>query len=297
MKKPSGKPAELLLGAHLSIAGGLHRAIEEAASMDCGALQIFTKNASTWREKTLTEKEIRAFSEMREKTGIRHIAAHTAYLINLASADPVVRQKSRQALKQELIRCGRLEIPWLVLHPGSHMGDGETVGIGRIAEAVNEIFAQLPQNPTRLLLETTAGQGTALGKSFDQLAQIIEKISDKSRIGTCLDTCHVFAAGYDISGSNSYGRTMQDFDRIIGLEKLFLIHVNDAKKPCGSRVDRHAHIGEGMIGISGFSALVNDSRLSAVAKILETPKKRNGQNADPENLALLRELYLSGTAG
>lgn len=281
-----------ILGAHLSISGGLYKALEEAESLGCGALQIFTKNASTWREKTLTEKEIRLFHEAREKTGIRMIAAHTAYLINLAATDPQIRDKSKHALKQELIRSGQLGLPWLILHPGAHMGDGEASGIERIAAAVNEIFDELPDNPTRLLLETTAGQGSALGRTFEELAEMQSRIHERQRTGICLDTCHIFAAGYDISDEESYMETMERFDRILGIDNLLVIHVNDAQKPCGSRVDRHAHVGEGMIGDRGFACLLNDKRLAGVPKILETPKKKDGRDADPENLARLRALHL-----
>ncbi|MCF8110976.1 MAG: deoxyribonuclease IV [Desulfobacteraceae bacterium] len=284
---------DLILGAHLSISCGLHKALEEAESLGCRALQIFTKNASTWREKTLSDNEITEFDRLREKTGISAIASHTAYLINPAAKDPAIREKSTEALKQELIRCGELKLPWVVLHPGSHMGDGEKTGIKRIAETISHIFSRLPDNSTRLLLETTAGQGTSLGCRFEQLAEIMQKIPYPQRLGICLDTCHIFAAGYDISNKKAYDKTIKNFDRILGIKNLFLIHVNDALKPCGSRVDRHAHIGKGMIGDKGFSCLVKDSRLAHIPKILETPKKNNGENMDPANLAHLRALYLS----
>ncbi|MFW6271757.1 MAG: deoxyribonuclease IV [Desulfosalsimonas sp.] len=284
---------DLILGAHLSISGGLHKALEEAESLGCKAVQIFTKNASTWREKTLSDAEIKKFDQAVKQTGISAIAAHTAYLINLAAKDAAVCEKSTAALKQELIRCEQLAIPWLVLHPGSHMGDGEKTGIKRITDKINHIFRELPDNPTRLLLETTAGQGTSLGCTFEQLADMMQKISYTDNIGICLDTCHIFAAGYDLSDKKSYEETMKSFDEILGIKNLYVIHANDAQKPCGSRVDRHAHIGRGMIGNQGFSCLVKDKRLAQIPKILETPKKENSTNMDPENLARLRELYLS----
>jgi len=282
------KKPRLILGAHLSIAGGLHKAIIRAKSLKCNALQIFTKNANTWREKQILEKEIDDFDRTREKTNIRFIAAHTPYLINLAGRDPEIRKKSKAALEQELIRCGQLDLPWLVIHPGSHMGDGEQIGIQRIVDGINTIFDRLPDNPTRLLLESTAGQGYGLGHTFEQLAEMMHRIDDQNRIGICLDTCHMFAAGYDITTGQKYATSMKQFDRIIGLDHLYLIHVNDAKKECGSRVDRHTHIGEGMIGIRGFSYLINDMRLKHIPKIIETPKKKNGKDADPKNLARLR---------
>jgi deoxyribonuclease-4 len=290
MEAQGDKKNNLLLGAHLSIAGGLHKALESARKLGCNAVQIFTKNASTWREKTLTEKQISTFDQTRRKTGINKIASHTSYLINPAGSDAGIRKKSASALKEELIRCRQLKIPWLVMHPGSHTGQGISAGIKSLCDTVNDVFQQLPESTTCLLLETTAGQGTCLGHSFDQLAEMIHGIKDKNRIGICLDTCHIFAAGYDISTRQGYDQTMDEFHKIIGLKHLRLIHANDAQKPCGSRVDRHAHIGEGMIGDKGFSCLINDKRLADIPKILETPKKKDGKDADPLNLARLRKL-------
>ena len=281
---------DLLLGAHFSIAGGLYKALLRAAEYQCTALQLFTKNASTWKEKTLTEKEIRMFSDTRAQTGIGHIFSHASYLINIAGPDPEKAALSRDALTRELIRCDLLDIPGVVLHPGAHMEDGIDNGIARVADTINRIFDQTPATCTRLLLETTAGQGTGIGHRFEHLADIMEKVADQSRIGVCLDTCHVFAAGYDISSATAYRHTMQTFQNIIGIPRLFVIHLNDAKKPCGSRVDRHAHIGDGYIGASGFAALMNDRRLIDIPKILETPKKKNGRDGDAINLKLLRKM-------
>ncbi|MEZ4567140.1 MAG: deoxyribonuclease IV [Desulfobacterales bacterium] len=177
-----------------------------------------------------------------------------------------------------------------MLHPGAHMEDGTDKSIARVADTINRIFDQTPATCTRLLLETTAGQGTGIGHRFEHLADIMEKVADKSRIGVCLDTCHVFAAGYDISSANAYRKIMQTFQDIIGIPRLFVIHLNDAKKPCGSRVDRHAHIGDGYIGASGFAAIMNDRRLKHIPKILETPKKKNGRDGDAINLKLLKKM-------
>ena len=289
--KPVEPNKSLILGAHLSIAGGLHNAFFKAVELGCNALQIFTTNANTWREKRLSDQQISDFAKARNQSNIHAIAAHASYLINLAGMDPEFRTKSLSALEQELVRCGQLGIPWLVIHPGSHMGQGEKIGISQIIDAVNSVFERLPDNAARLLFETTAGQGSALGNRFEQLAEMMNGISDQNRVGICLDTCHIFAAGYDISSPEGYRETFRRFDAIIGMEKLFVVHVNDANKECGSRVDRHTHIGEGRIGLDGFNCLINDIRLTHIPKILETPKIKDGQNADPENLERLRSLF------
>jgi deoxyribonuclease-4 len=284
------KQQSLLLGAHFSIAKGLDKAIIDAAAYHCNTLQIFTKNASTWKEKFLTENQINDFFTARQKTGIDHILSHTSYLINIAGPDTEKAKMSCEALKQEIIRCGQLKIPFIVLHPGAHMGEGEQKGIRRVADNINRIFAVTNKISARLLLETTAGQGTSIGHTFEQLDAIIKKVEDKSRIGICLDTCHIFAAGYDISNKKSYENTIKTFDDIIGLKNLFAIHLNDTKKACNTRVDRHEHIGEGCIGLDAFKYIINDSRLKAVPKILETPKLKNDQDGDTINLELLRKL-------
>ena len=288
---PDPAKPQLILGAHFSIAKGLHKAFDEAAAHQCNALQLFTKNASTWKERILEETDIRPFAAAMAESGIRHVAAHTAYLINIAGNDAKKVAMSVDALKNELIRCDQLGIPVLVMHPGAHLGDGEAIGIQRISDAVNTIFDAIPAVRTRLLLETTAGQGSNLGYTFEQIAAMMDKIEDKKRIGVCLDTCHIFAAGYDLSTKAAYLKTIDTFDSVIGISRLHLIHVNDAKKGCGSRVDRHEHIGDGEIGMDAFSFLVNDHRLADIPKILETPKKKDGKDADPINLNRLRTLY------
>ncbi|RLB78771.1 MAG: deoxyribonuclease IV [Deltaproteobacteria bacterium] len=280
----------LLLGAHFSIAKGLHQAILEAELYKCNTLQIFTKNAQTWKEKALTEKEIKKFNNTKEQTGIFQIISHSSYLINIAGPDPKKAKMSCEALKQEFIRCSQLELPFIVLHPGAHMGDGEEKGINRIIDNINQIFAATEKITTRLLLETTAGQGTGIGHTFEQLATIIEKIHDQARIGVCLDTCHIFAAGYDISYKKGYESTIKTFDDIVGLKNLFAIHLNDSKKACNTRVDRHEHIGDGCIGRDAFRLIINDSRLKNIPKILETPKLKDGKDADLINLELLRNM-------
>jgi len=280
----------LLLGAHFSIAKGLHIALFEAQSYGCRALQLFTKNANTWRERTLADEEIVRFKAAVSETGIKAIASHTSYLINLAADDREKHTRSCHALAQELLRSSQLNIPFVVLHPGSHMGRGPAAGIRRIAESVNEIFAGNPGISTRLLFETTAGQGASVGHTFEQLAAIREMINPRYRIGFCLDSSHIFAAGYDIRSKAAYRKTMAAFEAAIGLKHLYIIHLNDSKKDLGSRVDRHEHIGEGLIGIRAFELFMNDDRLAHIPKIIETPKQKNGQDADRVNLDTLRSL-------
>ena len=200
---------------------------------------------------------------------------------------------SCEALKQEIIRCAQLEIPYIVLHPGAHMGEGDAKGIDRIADNINRIFDLTDTISSRLLLETTAGQGTGIGHTFEQLSAIMNNVYDKTRIGVCLDTCHIFAAGYDFSDKDGYEQMIRNFDDIIGLKNLFVIHLNDTKKACGTRVDRHEHIGDGFIGRDAFKYIINDSRLKDIPKIIETPKLKNEQDADTINLELLRNMRLS----
>jgi deoxyribonuclease-4 len=281
---------QILLGAHFSIAGGLHKAILTASEYGCTALQIFTKNATTWKERTLSHQEVERFNEVRELTAIQSICSHTSYLINLASPEPSKYDRSLKALENELLRSSLLSIPYVIMHPGSHMGAGEDKGLQRIAQGINTIFDRSPNITCRLLLEATAGQGSSLGHTFEQLARISDSVERQERIGFCFDTCHVFAAGYDICGKKAYQGTMQSLDRIIGIDRLCVIHLNDAKKGLAARVDRHEHIGEGKIGIDAFGFIMNDSRLKTVPKILETPKKKGSVDYDQINLNRLRAL-------
>lgn len=283
----------LLLGAHLSIAGGIHQALYAAAALGCNTVQVFTKNANTWREKEITAPQRAAFALARETTGITQVFSHCSYLINIAGKEAEKSALSVEALYHEVLRCEQLQIPYVVLHPGSHMGDGEENGIRRIAENLDNILGRIDNPTTIILLESTAGQGNALGCTFEQLSEMRALSRYKDRIGFCLDTCHIFAAGYDISSEAGYMRTIEAFDNTIGLSHLHLFHLNDAKKPCGSKVDRHGHIGEGYIGKNGFARIVNDTRLSGIPMIIETPKEKDGKQADPVNLALLRALYQS----
>jgi deoxyribonuclease-4 len=290
MKRRSKDPRDILLGAHFSIAGGLHKAVLTASEYGCTALQIFTKNATTWKERTLSHQEIERFNEVRELAAIQSICSHASYLINLASPESIKYDRSLKALENELLRSSLLSIPYVIMHPGSHMGAGEDKGLQRIAQGINTIFDRSPNITCRLLLEATAGQGSSLGHTFEQLARISDSVEAKERVGVCFDTCHVFAAGYDIRGKKAYQGTMQSLDRIIGIDRLCVIHLNDAKKGLAARVDRHEHIGEGKIGIDAFGFIMNDARLKTVPKILETPKKKGSIDYDQINLNRLRAL-------
>ncbi|MGA7143279.1 MAG: deoxyribonuclease IV [Desulfobacterales bacterium] len=279
-----------LIGAHLSIAKGLHRALYKARAYGCTALQIFTKNASTWKERTLDQDDIDRFHQARKEANVIDIVSHTSYLINLATPEKKKFVLSYNALVNELMRSSMLDIPFIVLHPGAHMGKGVEKGIEKIAAGINDVFAQTPGIKTRLLFETTAGQGSGIGHTFEQLASIMDKIENQDRCGICLDTSHIFAAGYDIRTEKSYGKTINMFDAIIGINNLYAIHLNDSKKALGSRVDRHEHIGEGYIGMNMFKLLMNDKRFKDIPKIIETPKIKDGRDADEINLNRLRSL-------
>jgi len=275
------------LGAHVSIAGGVEHAFARGEEIGATTIQIFTKNASQWRAKPISEESAAAFKENWRNSPIGAVLVHDSYLINLAAADPAKQLKSKSAYLDELQRCAQLSVSELVMHPGSHLGDGEEVGLKRVVESFSAILEEAPESVTTLL-ETTAGQGSTLGWRFEHLAEIMDRLP-RGRFGVCFDTCHVFAAGYDLSNREGYERVMAEFDRLIGVEQIRAFHLNDCKKPCGSRVDRHEHVGRGSIGEAGFAALMKDQRFAAVPKILETPKGENNEH-DLRNLALLRRL-------
>jgi deoxyribonuclease-4 len=276
-------------GAHVSAAGGVDLALGRAFDFEMMACQLFTKNERQWAAKPLDPAVIERFIAKRDETGIDHIISHDSYLINVASPDDVMWEKSLDALKEELRRCDILGVPYLVSHPGAHVGSGVEAGVRRLGEAVNRIHDEMPDSKSILLLETTAGQGTCLGATFEEIAAMIDLIEDKDRVGVCLDTCHVFAAGYDIRDEEGYEATMSAFDDIIGLGKIKCLHLNDSLKPLGSRVDRHAHIGEGELGKSAFEFIVNDPRFEALPGVLETPKGPDASE-DRMNLATLKNL-------
>jgi len=280
---------EQLLGAHTSIQGGVASSILLAEKLGFSAIQIFTKNNNRWKGKPITEEEASLFKTRLNKSRIKFVVSHDSYLINLCAVDEENLKRSREAFKEEIDNCEKLGIRHLNFHPGSHGGKGEDFGIKLIAESLNEIHSLTKYSNVSSMLETTAGQGTAIGYSFEHLRKIIDLIEDKERMSVCIDTAHVFAAGYDIRNEKSYDSVIKDFDNIIGLEKLQCFHLNDSKKPCGSRVDRHDHIGNGFIGLEGFSNIMNDDRLKHIPKILETPKGKD-QLEDLENIRILISL-------
>jgi deoxyribonuclease-4 len=262
---------ETLVGAHVSISGGLYQALERGEKIGCNAIQIFTKNQVQWKAKPLSNDDVDRFFQSLTKSPIVSVVAHDSYLINLGSPDHLGLEKSRLAFLEEIDRAELLKIPFLIFHPGSHKGAGEQFGLRLIAESLNFVHHQRPHHRVKLLLETTSGQGSNLGYSFEQLKQIIDMVEQSWRVGVCLDTCHIFAAGYDIRTRSTYEATMEKFDRVIGLDRLGAIHLNDSKKALGSRIDRHERIGEGQIGLDGFRFIMNDARLIKIPKILEIP--------------------------
>jgi deoxyribonuclease-4 len=298
MPRFSGTDSGPRLGAHLSIAGGLPRAIDRAEATRCDALQIFTKSVGQWRARALPPDEITQFRSRLEKSGIRPAVAHNSYLINVAAAEPALRAKSIAALGEELDRAELLGLDGLVMHPGSYTTGTEQQGLRLIADALASVLRARPKGRTRLLLEHTAGQGTNLGHRFEHLATIIDRLGGSDRIGVCLDTCHLLASGYDICAESGHEATFREFDRVVGLDRLAVFHLNDSKRPCGSRVDRHEHIGKGCIGLEPFRRIVNDRRFAGLPMLLETPKRdtpesRRKSDADPwdvRNLKTLRKL-------
>jgi deoxyribonuclease-4 len=276
------------LGAHESVSKGLHLAFDRIAQVGGESLQIFTRNQRQWNPKPLSETEIEQFSAAREKHAGMIIASHASYLVNLASGKPELLEKSKNGFVEELRRCDQLSLPYVVLHPGSHTGDGVEAGLKRFVSALDEVIEKA-ESQTMVLVETTAGQGTGLGSRFEEIGHIRQHSRFPEKIGVCLDTCHIFAAGYDIRSEPAYQATLAEFDRLIGLEHLRFFHLNDSKKDLGSRVDRHEHIGAGCIGSGGFSLLVNDPRFQDHAMTLETPKGEDLLE-DIENLQLLRGL-------
>lgn len=281
----------LLIGAHMSISGGVRHAPVRGSEVGCACIQIFTKSNMQWRAAPLQEEDVAAFHANCRKLNIGPVMAHDSYLINLCAADEALAEKSLESFIMEMERCRALELPGLIMHPGSHTGMGEAAGLKRIAEALNVVMERTADSPVKVLLETTAGQGSNLGYRFEQLAAIRDGVKKKERIAVCFDTCHVFAAGYDIRTAAGYKQVMGEFDKILGLASLQAFHFNDAKGELGGKLDRHEHIGHGKLGPEAFRLILRDSRFADVPKLLETPKGKKGRvEWDVINLGRLREM-------
>jgi len=295
------------LGAHLSIGGGLPRAVERAVVSGCETLQIFTKSAGQWRARPLPDAEIAQFRRLVKVSGVRPVFAHNSYLINLAASSPLLRRRSLDALWDEIVRAESLGLDGLIMHPGSYTTGTEAGGLRLIAEGLGDLLSRR-RLKTMILLEHTAGQGTNLGYRFEHLAAILDGVTWSKKVGVCIDTCHLVAAGYDITRERGYRDTFRQLDAIVGLDRVKAFHLNDSKKPCGSRVDRHEHIGQGCLGLDTFRRLLNDRRFTHSPMLLETPKddereRRRSATAgleidpcDAINLATLRSLIGSGPA-
>jgi deoxyribonuclease-4 len=278
-----------LLGAHVSTSGGCAMAVDRALSIGCTAMQIFVKNNMQWFAKPLPAAEAEAFRNHPRRGELRAVFGHTGYLINLAAANPDFHARSMRSLAEELVRAEQLGLPFLVLHPGAHMGAGVEAGLEKVVASLDRLFADSPRNPVRIALEITAGQGSTLGRTFEELAYIIEHVKRTERLCVCLDTAHLFAGGHDISTAGGVKRTFAAFDKAIGRDRLAALHVNDSKTALGSRVDRHEHIGKGRIGLDAFRFIMSEPRFRKIPKVLETPKGKE-MKEDVVNMRTLREL-------
>ncbi len=287
--KTKKEKKKILLGAHMSSAGGVHKAVERAVSIGCTALQLFTKNNNQWFAKKLEDEVIENYRKNIGDADLSGVVSHDSYLINLCAANPDILKKSRASFQDELERCELLGIPYLNFHPGAHVGVGEEEGLKKIIESLDIIHDKTKNFKVLSVVEVTAGQGTTLGYKFEQINKIITGVQQKNRMAVCIDTCHIFAAGYDISTEKGYEKTFKEFEEIVGLEKLVAFHVNDSKKGLASKVDRHEHIGKGEIGLLGFKLLMNDERFDHIPKILETPKEEDMLD-DVENMKILKKL-------
>jgi deoxyribonuclease-4 len=285
----SGKVAPLI-GAHISIAGGTPNAFGRGVEAGCVAMQIFTKNATRWEAPALDPDEAARFRAEQARTGISPVVAHGSYLINLASPDPALLERSRRAFLGELQRAGALGLPCVITHPGAHMGGGVEAGLARVAESLDWLEDRAGAGAPLVCLENTAGAGTVLAGDFGHLGTILGRVRNPGRVGVCIDTCHGHAAGYDFTTEEAYAATLAALEREVGKGRVLAIHLNDAKGERGSRLDRHEHLGAGRIGLECFRLFMNDPRFAAVPKLIETPKERDGRQMDPFNLAVLRRL-------
>ncbi|MGD9854803.1 MAG: deoxyribonuclease IV [Planctomycetaceae bacterium] len=280
-----------LFGSHLSIAGGYHKAARAATELGMDTVQLFTKNNNQWRAKALTDEDARLFKAAIKDGGLKIPCAHDSYLINVASPDDALWRKSLDALVVEMERAEALGLAGVVMHPGSYVESSEAAGLKRIIKALNEAVKRTKGFAVEFWLENTAGQGTNLGHRFEHLATLIDGVKDSTRLGVCIDTCHTFAAGYGLRTKSEYKATIDELDKVVGLDRVRAFHLNDSKKPQGSRVDRHEHIGEGELGLDPFRFLLNDKRFAKLPMYLETKKEdRGGEPMDAVNLRTLRSL-------
>lgn len=277
------------LGAHMSIAGGLHQALERGLAVGCGAVQIFLKNQRQWTAKPLTDTDVRAFSAVRRRTGLRRVFAHASYLINLGNADRAAQRQAVSAFTDELERAEALGLSCVVIHPGSHLGAGLASGVACVTGALDEALRRTPGYRVTVALENTAGGGHTLGRTFAELGAVIARSARPERLGVCVDTCHLFAAGYDIRTPAGWARAVDELTERVGLARVLAFHLNDAAADLGSGLDRHQHIGQGRLGPTPFRRLLHDARFAAVPKVLETPKEPEPR-MDLANLARLRRL-------
>lgn len=275
-----------LIGAHLSTKGGLPTVFGRAAAIDASAVALFAKNSNQWKGKELTPE---ICAEFAEKRTLKPVLTHASYLINLATTNPEFHRQSMAAFVDELDRAEKLGIHAVVLHPGAHMGAGAANGLAQIARSLDQIHAMIPHHKVVTLLETSAGQGSCVGCSFDELGEILELVDERARVGVCIDTCHIFASGYDIRTRQTYEQTIEQLEEHVGIENVGAFHLNDSKKPLGSRVDRHEHIGQGELGLEAFRFVLNDPRFTGIPKLLETPKTVEIES-DRTNISLLRSL-------
>ncbi|MGQ9587270.1 MAG: deoxyribonuclease IV [Thermoplasmata archaeon] len=276
-----------MLGGHISISGGVDRAPERARTVTCDCMQIFSKNQMQWKAKPLDLEEAERFKDNVKEFKIAETVIHDSYLVNLASPKKTLLKQSRETFLDEMVRAKHLGVRYLIFHPGAHMGAGEHVGLKRIAESMNWARSEFGSGDVQLVLETTAGAGSVLGQSFEQLRKIMDWLDDQKNVGVCFDTCHAYAAGYDIKSKNGYERVWEHFDDVLGLDRLKAMHVNDSKMPMGSHKDRHEHIGKGLIGLEGFRNFMNDRRWEKIPLILETPQ---GEKQYKQDLKALRSL-------
>jgi deoxyribonuclease-4 len=278
----------------MSIAGGLYRALERGVEVGCSVVQIFLKNQLQWVAKPYTSDDISLFKAAWKRTGIRRVFAHSSYLINLAAAEPREWQRAVEAFHDELERAESLGLPFVIIHPGSHRGEGLEAGVARIARALDLVLERTRGYEVMVLLENTAGGGATIGRSFEELAALLDAVKEPERVGICLDTCHLFAAGYDVRNREGYETAMRACARLIGIRRVRAFHLNDAKAPCGSGLDRHEKIGRGKMGVAAFRLLMNDRRFARIPMALETPNDPEPK-ADRDALALLRRLRASGS--